>query len=114
VVGQVASQTLENLAIIGSVASLPLLRPLIGMDKEEITMEAQRIGTYPISIIPDQDCCTLFTPRHPATKARRIDVEHAEGALAIDEMIAGAVDAMSIETFTFPGSRRALAEAPSR
>ena len=114
VVGQVASQTLENLAIIDSVASLPLLRPLIGMDKEEITMEAQRLGTYPISIIPDQDCCTLFTPRHPATKARRIDVEHAEAALAIDEMIAGAVDATSIETFTFPGSRRALAGASSR
>ncbi len=114
VVGQVASQTLENLAIIDSVASLPLLRPLIGMDKEEITMEAQRLGTYPISIIPDQDCCTLFTPRHPATKARRIDVEHAEAALAIDEMIAGAVAATSIETFTFPGSRRALAGASSR
>ena len=50
--------------------TLPVLRPLIGMDKDEITAEAQRLGTYPISIIPDQDCCTLFTPRHPATKAR--------------------------------------------
>lgn len=114
VVGQVASQTLENLSIIGSVASLPVLRPLIGMDKEEITKEAQRLGTYPISIIPDQDCCTLFTPRHPATKARRIDVEHAEGALTIDEMVTAAVEAMQIETFTFPGSARTLAGASSR
>ena len=75
VVGQVASQTLENLASIGSVVTLPVLRPLVGMDKEEITAEAQRLGTYPISIIPDQDCCTLFTPRHPgdqgATARRR-------------------------------------------
>ena len=51
-------------------STLPVLRPLVGMDKEEITAEAQRLGTYPISIIPDQDCCTLFTPRHPATKAQ--------------------------------------------
>ena len=70
VVGQVASQTLENLAVVGSVATLPLLRPLIGMDKDEITAEAQRLGTYPISIIPDQDCCTLFTPRNPMTRAK--------------------------------------------
>ena len=54
---------------IGSVVTMPVLRPLVGMDKDEITAEAQRLGTYPISIIPDQDCCTLFTPRHPATKA---------------------------------------------
>ena len=71
-VGQVASQTLENLAVVGSVATLPLFRPLIGMDKDEITAEAQRIGTYPISIIPDQDCCTLFTPRNPQTRARLV------------------------------------------
>ena len=82
VVGQVASQTLENLTAINAVATMPVLRPLIGMDKDEITAEAQRLGTYPISIIPDQDCCTLFTPRHPATKARRADVARAEEALA--------------------------------
>ena len=78
VVGQVASQTLENLTAINDVATMPVLRPLIGMDKDEITAEAQRLGTYPISIIPDQDCCTLFTPKHPATKARRADVLRAE------------------------------------
>jgi tRNA uracil 4-sulfurtransferase len=105
VVGQVASQTLENLTTIGSVATLPVLRPLIGMDKEEITLEAQRLGTYPISIIPDQDCCTLFTPRHPATRARRWDVESVEQALGIDEIVQRATDAAVLERFTFPGLR---------
>jgi thiamine biosynthesis protein ThiI len=117
VVGQVASQTIENLSVIGSVATLPVLRPLVGMDKEEITLEAQRLGTYPVSIIPDQDCCTLFTPRHPATKAQRFEVEQAEQPLAIDEMIESVVRTSSIETFTFPESRRAVtdhAEAPPR
>ncbi len=65
VVGQVASQTIENLTSINSVVTMPVLRPLIGMDKEEIIAEAERLGTYPISIIPDQDCCTLFTPQAP-------------------------------------------------
>jgi tRNA uracil 4-sulfurtransferase len=102
VVGQVASQTLENLSTIGRVAAMPVLRPLIGMDKEEITAEAQRLGTYPISIIPDQDCCTLFTPRHPATKARQFEIEAAEAALPIDEMIAEAVTAAAQERFRFP------------
>jgi thiamine biosynthesis protein ThiI len=102
VVGQVASQTLENLAQIGSVATLPVLRPLIGMDKEEITAESQRLETYPISIIPDQDCCTLFTPRHPATKARGADVRRAEAALPIQELVDGAVTAAAMEEFHFP------------
>ena len=102
VVGQVASQTLENMATIGSVVSLPVLRPLVGMDKEEITAEAQRLGTYPVSIIPDQDCCTLFTPRHPATKAKRHEVERAEEGLATTDMIEQAVAAAVVEHFTFP------------
>src|SRR3954449_4161729 len=102
VVGQVASQTLENLSTIGSVSSLPVLRPLIGMDKEEIIAEAQRLGTYAISIIPDQDCCTLFTPRHPATKARRYEIEAAEAALPIDEIVADAVSGMVLESYKFP------------
>ena len=102
VVGQVASQTLENMATIGSVVTLPVLRPLVGMDKEEITAEAQRLGTYPISIIPDQDCCTLFTPRHPATKAKPVEVERAEEGLPIDEIVAQAVEAAMVEHFRFP------------
>ena len=64
-VGQVASQTIDNLAVVGSVATLPVLRPLIGMDKEEITADAIRIGTYEMSIVADEDCCSLFTPRFP-------------------------------------------------
>ena len=83
VVGQVASQTLENMKRITEVVPLPVLRPLIGMDKEEITVQAQRLGTYPISIIPDQDCCTLFTPKHPATGRAGHDVERAEASLPI-------------------------------
>jgi thiamine biosynthesis protein ThiI len=102
VVGQVASQTLENLAVVGSVATLPLFRPLIGMDKEEITAEAKRIGTYPISIIPDQDCCTLFTPRNPLTRARLGDIEAAEGTLSTDELVARAVNDAAMEDFEFP------------
>ena len=101
-VGQVASQTLENLSTIGSVATLPVLRPLVGMDKEEIIQEAQRLGTYPVSIIPDQDCCTLFTPRHPATRARRSDIDAAEEALGIDAIVQRAADAAVLERFTFP------------
>ena len=65
VLGQVASQTLENMTLIARATRLQVLRPLVGMDKDEITAQAERIGTYPISIIPDQDCCTLFTPQAP-------------------------------------------------
>jgi thiamine biosynthesis protein ThiI len=102
VVGQVASQTLENLKQINDVVELPVLRPLVGMDKEEITEQAQRLGTYPISIIPDQDCCTLFTPRHPATRARADEVQHAEASLAIEEIVSSAVTAAAVERFDFP------------
>ena len=102
VVGQVASQTLENLAVVGSAATLPLMRPLIGMDKDEITAEAQRLGTYPISIIPDQDCCTLFTPRNPMTRAKLMEVEAAELNLPIDELVARAVGEAAVEDFEFP------------
>ena len=104
VVGQVASQTLENLAVVGSVATLPLLRPLIGMDKDEITAEAQKLGTYPISIIPDQDCCTLFTPRNPLTRAKLQEVEAAESNLPIEELVARASGEAVTEDFEFPSS----------
>jgi tRNA uracil 4-sulfurtransferase len=102
VVGQVASQTLENLQVIGSVATLPVFRPLIGMDKEEIMTEALRIGSYSISIVPDQDCCTLFTPRNPLTRGRLANVEAAERALPIDELVEQAAANAVIEEFEFP------------
>jgi tRNA uracil 4-sulfurtransferase len=103
VVGQVASQTLENLTTIAEVSGLQILRPLVGMDKDEIAGEAQAIGTLPISNIPDQDCCTLFTPRNPATRARLDDVLRAEEALPIEEMVAGAVAAATVHDFNWPG-----------
>ena len=102
VLGQVASQTLENLSVIGNATTLPIFRPLIGMDKEEITAEAQRLGTYPVSIVPDQDCCTLFTPRHPLTRARLSEIEAAEKALPIEEMVARAVGAADVEVLQYP------------
>jgi thiamine biosynthesis protein ThiI len=102
VIGQVASQTLENVAVIASATTLPILRPLVGMDKDEITAEAQRLGTYEISIVPDQDCCQLFTPRHPSTRSKLPDVEAAERTLPIEEWVAGAVEAVTTEYLTFP------------
>ena len=111
VIGQVASQTLENMSTIGAVTTLPVFRPLIGMDKDEIVREAERLGTYPISIIEDQDCCQLFTPRHPATRARRDEVEKAEAELPVSEMVDAAVAAAQVEEFRFPGATRPLALA---
>jgi tRNA uracil 4-sulfurtransferase len=102
VIGQVASQTLENMTTIAEATTLEVLRPLVGMDKDEITDEARRIGTFPISIIPDQDCCQLFTPRHPATRARRDEVELAERALPIEEMVDAAAAAVAMEDFKYP------------
>jgi thiamine biosynthesis protein ThiI len=102
VIGQVASQTLDNLTTIAAATDLPILRPLIGMDKDEIVAQAERLGTFPISIIPDQDCCTLFTPRHPATRARADDVVAAEGTLALESMIRTAIDAAAVEDMKYP------------
>ena len=101
-VGQVASQTLENISVINDVVTLPVLRPLIGSDKDEISDEARALSTYPISIIPDEDCCQLFTPRNPATRAKRYQVEKAEAALSIDAMVEGAVEAAEREDYVFP------------
>ena len=81
---------------------MEVLRPLVGMDKDEISAEAGRIGTLPISIIPDQDCCQLFTPRHPATRARREEVEMAERLLPIEDMVTAAVSGSAVEDFRFP------------
>jgi len=102
VVGQVASQTLENMSVTGAATNMALFRPLIGMDKDEITAEAERLGTYPISILPDEDCCTLFTPRHPVTRARPAEIENAERGLPTAEFIATALRESVVERFTFP------------
>jgi thiamine biosynthesis protein ThiI len=92
----------DNLSVVGRVASLPILRPLVGMDKEEITADAQRIGTYQTSIVEDEDCCTLFTPRFPTTRASLAEVEAAEAALNIDELVAAGLDGVVVEDFSFP------------
>jgi tRNA uracil 4-sulfurtransferase len=103
VVGQVASQTLDNLTTIAGATTMEVLRPLVGMDKDEITAQAEQLGTFPISIIPDQDCCTLFTPKHPATNVTPGRIEEAERALPIDALVDSAVLASEVEDFTFAG-----------
>src|SRR5690606_35063215 len=84
--GQVASQTLENLAVIENAATLPVLRPLIAFNKVDIIREAQRIGTYETSVLPYDDCCSLFVPKHPATRARLTDVARPESGLDVDAL----------------------------
>ena len=90
--GQVASQTMEALRCTGAVVDLPVLRPCIGMDKEEIVQIARKIGTFETSILPYEDCCTVFTPRHPRLRPMPGEVEAAEQALDIDAMVKAAVD----------------------
>jgi len=85
--GQVASQTIESISVINAASPLPILRPLIGMDKEKIVELARTIGTYETSILPYDDCCTLFVPKHPETRPRPSRVEEAEEALAIPELV---------------------------
>ena len=90
--GQVASQTMEAMAVTGAVVDLPILRPVVGMDKEDIVRIARKIGTYDISILPYEDCCTVFTPRHPRLRPTLEELEYAEQSLDIDGMVQAAVD----------------------
>jgi tRNA uracil 4-sulfurtransferase len=99
---QVASQTLENMAVIEQAAGLPILRPLVGMDKQEIIDQARRIGTFDTSSIPDQDCCQLFVPKHPATKARFAEVEEDESKFDVNQLVRYGVENAIEEEFTFP------------
>ena len=100
--GQVASQTLENMTVIEKASTLPILRPLVGMDKNEIVDQARALGTFETSILPDQDCCTLFTPAHPETHARLAEVEAAESRFDIERMVTDAVNATEVARLTFP------------
>lgn len=100
--GQVASQTLDNMAVIQQAARLPILRPLVGMDKQEIIDQSRRIGTFEISSVPDQDCCQLFVPKHPATKARYSDVESDEEKFDVKDLTRCGVENASEEEFIFP------------
>ena len=103
--GQVASQTLDNMSVIQQAARLPILRPLVGMDKQEIIDQARRIGTFETSSIPDQDCCQLFVPKHPATKARFADVEDDEARFDVKEMLRYGIDNALEEEFSFPDQK---------
>ena len=94
--GQVASQTMEALAATDSVVSMPVFRPLIGQDKLEITKTAVSIGTYETSILPYEDCCTVFTPRHPATKPKPSALTDAESLLETEDLITRAMDSVEI------------------
>ncbi len=96
-VGQVASQTIGALQCTDAVATLPVFRPVIGMDKEEIIAIARRIGTFETSIQPYEDCCTVFTPRHPRTRPRVAELEKAEQALPVEELIAEAIAGVRTE-----------------
>jgi thiamine biosynthesis protein ThiI len=100
--GQVASQTLANIARVDEAATMPVFRPLIGTDKLEITAEAQRLGTFEISIEPDADCCTLFTPKHPATRMSEEATRAVEAALDIPRLVALGTAGASLASFAFP------------
>jgi thiamine biosynthesis protein ThiI len=104
--GQVASQTLENLAVIEEAVGMPVLRPLIGSDKEEIVQQSRVLGTYEISIIADQDCCRLFVPRHPATFCSLEEVRAVEANLNIEKMVQMGLDQVEIQAFAFPEAER--------
>ena len=90
--GQVASQTLRALACTDDAAAYPVLRPLIGMDKNDIVEIARKIDTFETSILPYEDCCTVFTPKHPNTKPELENVVHAQQQVDWSEMIAQALE----------------------
>lgn len=104
--GQVASQTLENMMVIQTATTMPVLRPLVGMDKNEIIVEARKLGTFETSILPDEDCCTLFTPPHPETRAKPHEVAASEALLEVDRMVNDAVAQTEVVRLSFPTSQR--------
>ncbi len=97
--GQVASQTIENMSCTESMAEYPLLRPLVGMDKEEIIATALEIGTYETSILPYEDCCVLFSPRHPVLRAQVEEAQEIYKSLEVDEMIQKAFEEREIKIY---------------
>ncbi len=99
---QVASQTLQNLTVIEKAATLPILRPLVGMDKQEIIDQARRMGTFEISTLPDQDCCQLFVPQHPDTKASLVAVEKTESRLDLPALVQLGTENAEMKEIKFP------------
>jgi len=97
--GQVASQTIEAISVTNPIAEMPVFRPCIGMDKEEIITISRQIGTFDISILPYEDCCTVFTPKHPRTRPELAKVEAQEEKLDVDALVERAFDTMFTEYF---------------
>ena len=103
--GQVGSQTLQNVATIDQVSTIPVLRPLVGMDKQEIINQALSIGTYGVSIMPDEDCCSLFVPRSPATKVLPDQIQSLENTLEIERLVNTAVENAQVLDFRWVNAR---------
>lgn len=99
--GQVASQTIENMTCTESMAEFPLLRPLVGLDKEDIVETAKEIGTYETSILPYEDCCVLFSPRHPVLRENVEEAQKIYSALEVDDLIQKAYDEREIKLYEF-------------
>ena len=99
-VGQVASQTIYALACTDAAANMPVFRPLIGMDKDEIIEISRKIDTFETSILPYEDCCTVFTPKHPKTRPNLGDIEKAEQLIPLEELVEKAVNGAQIRTVT--------------
>ena len=97
-IGQVASQTMQSLAATNDVCTMPVYRPLIGFDKQDIVDISEKIGTYETSILPYEDCCTIFVAKHPVTKPNLNVIRHSEEKLVekIDEMVQTAIDTVEI------------------
>lgn len=100
-IGQVASQTIQGLTCTNASVSLPVFRPLIAMDKTEIIEIAKKIDTFETSIIPEEDCCSVFAPKKPVTKPKLERIEDSEKALDVDKLIQDAIDNMEVEVIEF-------------
>ena len=98
-IGQVASQTMHSLAATNEVCTLPVYRPLIGFDKQEIVDISEKIGTYETSILPYEDCCTVFTPRHPKVRPSLEDVERAQNRFDFEPLLEEAVAQTTLKVF---------------
>ena len=108
--GQVASQTMQAIACTDCTADMPVFRPLIGMDKTEIVGIARRIGTFDISIEPYEDCCTIFTPKHPRTKPNLAIVEKEEAKLVVQDLIDACVQGATYRKISRNGVQEAMNE----
>ncbi|HFL3558022.1 TPA: tRNA uracil 4-sulfurtransferase ThiI [Clostridioides difficile] len=100
-IGQVASQTIQGLTCTNAVVDLPVFRPLIAMDKSDIVDIAKKIGTFETSILPEEDCCSVFSPRKPVTKPRLEKIEKSETALDIEKLVQDAIDKIEVEDSEF-------------